>query len=161
MGRVKKSADGYGYKYADMAQVHKWLEEQGLTYYQYVVMLEDGREQIYTKRSDMDEPVPGCVVVEAKLSGKNNPAQEHGSALTYARRYSLFMAYGLATDDDDAESLNRSMLEDAQTMHEQIRNYCNRKQLMLKNIVNEFHLKGLTEEELEPMFEAIKDKYGE
>jgi len=161
MGRVKKSQEGYGYKYADLAEIHKLLEKEGLTYYQYIQVLDDGREQVWTKRSDIDEPIPGCIVAEAKLSGKNNPAQEHGSALTYARRYSLLMAYGLATDDDDAESLNRSMLEDARTMHEQIRNYCNRKQLLLKNVVNEFHLKGKTEDELEELFQAIKDEYGE
>lgn len=161
MGRVKKNSAGYGYKYADLAEIHKYLEQNGLTYTQYIVMLDDGREQIYTKRSDMDEPIPGCVVVEARLSGKNNPAQEHGSALTYARRYSLLMAFGLATDDDDAESLNRSMLDDGRTVHEQIRNYCNRKQLLLKDIVKEFGLKGMTEEELEPMFTAIKERYGE
>ena len=55
----------------------------------------------------IDLPVrKGCRVVNATLSGKSNPAQEHGSALTYARRYSLLMAFGLATDDDDAESLS-------------------------------------------------------
>lgn len=161
MGRVKKKSEGYGYKYADLAEIHKLLEGSGQTYFQYIQVLDDGREQIMTKRDDMDEVIPGCIVAEAKLTGKNNPAQEHGSALTYARRYSLLMAYGLATDDDDAESLNRSMLEDAKTMHEQIRNYCNRKQLVLKDIVNEFHLKGKTEDELEDLFQAIKDEYGE
>jgi len=40
-----------------------------------------------------------------KVSGKN-PAQDYGSALTYARRYSLLLAFGLATADDDAASLN-------------------------------------------------------
>jgi hypothetical protein len=47
----------------------------------------------------------GCRVVQAILAGKSNPAQEQGSALTYARRYSLLMAFGLATEDDDGETL--------------------------------------------------------
>jgi hypothetical protein len=42
-----------------------------------------------------------------KVSGKN-PAQDYGSALTYARRYSLLLAFGLATADDDAAALNQT-----------------------------------------------------
>jgi hypothetical protein len=161
MGRVKKKTEGYGYKYAELATVNEWLEAQGLTYYQYIKVLDDGREQVFTKRSDIEEPIPGCIVAEAKLTGKNNPAQEHGSALTYARRYSLYMAYGLATEDDDAESLNQSMLDLPEDMHTQIRHWCNRKGKLLKDIVNEFKLRGNTEEELEAKFVEIKDKYGE
>jgi hypothetical protein len=44
----------------------------------------------------------GCRV--AKITGKN-AAQDYGSALTYARRYSLLLAFGLATSDDDAAVL--------------------------------------------------------
>lgn len=105
MNTLKKNANGYNYQYTDLAEIHKFLEEQGLTYYQYIKINEVGAEQIYTKRSDIDEPIPGCKVPQATLQGKSNPAQEYGSALTYARRYSLLMAYGLATTDDDAESL--------------------------------------------------------
>ena len=160
MGRVKKNSEGYGYKYADLAEIHKLLESEGKTYYQYIAVLDDGREQVITKRDDMMEEIPGCIVAEAKLSGKNNAAQEHGSALTYARRYSLLMAYGLATDDDDAESLNQSMLA-KKTYHEQIKEYCNAKRLVLGDIVNEFNLRGRTEEELAEVFQAIKDEYGD
>lgn len=161
MGRVKKSSDGYGYKYAELATVHKYLEANGLSYYQYINILPDGREQVMTKRSDIEDPIPGCIVAEARLTGKSNPAQEHGSALTYARRYSLYMAYGLATEDDDAESLNESMLDYKESMHTQIRHWCDRKGKELKDIVNEFQLKGLTESQLEPKFQEIKEKYGE
>ena len=110
MFRVPKNKQGYGYKYADLSQIHQLLEENGLSYYQFVKCI-DGNDYIMTVRIDADgnesEPIQGCRVVEAVLSGKSNPAQEHGSALTYARRYSLQMAYGLATEDDDAESLTR------------------------------------------------------
>lgn len=33
--------------------------------------------------------------------------RNNGSALTYARRYSLLLAYGLATEDDDGASLTK------------------------------------------------------
>lgn len=48
---------------------------------------------------------------EGSLKGNNNPAQQMGSAITYARRYSLLMAYGLATEDDDAASAGQPKQE--------------------------------------------------
>ena len=106
---IGKNAQGYGYKYTDLAHIHEWLESNGLSYYQYIEPI-DGVDYIMTVRKGdgySSEPVRGCRVVQATLSGKSNAAQEQGSALTYARRYSLLMAFGLATDDDDAESLTK------------------------------------------------------
>lgn len=101
---IKKNAKGYGYTYTDLAQIHNEMEEQGLTYYQYIDVV-DGVDYIMTVIDDGNQkkaPRRGCRIPEAKLSGKSNPAQEMGSAITYARRYSLLMALGWATTDDDA-----------------------------------------------------------
>lgn len=106
---IKKSSKGYNYKYADMAGVHDYLEEMGYTYYQYIERVGDD-DYIYTVPTiDGVEKAPrrGCRVPQAVLRDKSNPAQEYGSALTYARRYSLFMAFGLATSDDDAQCLTK------------------------------------------------------
>lgn len=109
---LKKNKDGYGYKYTELAEIHKYLEENNMKYYQEIETDENtGNDYIMTYRfidgKWEDKPKRGCKVVDATLQGVKNPAQEQGSALTYARRYSLLMAFGLATEDDDAQSLSR------------------------------------------------------
>ena len=121
---LNKNSDGYGYKYTDIAEIHKYLEENGMKYYQEIQTSEiNGFDYIMTYRfinGEWEEkPKRGCKVVDATLQGIKNPAQEQGSALTYARRYSLLMAFGLATDDDDAQSLTSNLIktkEDAEKM---------------------------------------------
>lgn len=108
--RISKNTKGYGYKYTDLAGIHEYLEERGIGYYQEIEKDENGQEYIVTIPVVDGKELPsrkGCKVVDAPLANKSNPAQEYGSALTYARRYSLLMAFGLATEDDDAESLTR------------------------------------------------------
>lgn len=107
--KIAKTANGGRYKYADMAQIHGWLEENNITYYQYTELIEGNDYIITVPIIDGKELPPrrGCRVVDATLVGVNNPAQVQGSALTYARRYSLLMAFGLCTEDDDAQSLSK------------------------------------------------------
>ena len=121
---LNKNSEGYGYKYTDIAEIHKYLEENGMKYYQEIQTSEiNGFDYIMTYRfinGEWEEkPKRGCKVVDATLQGIKNPAQEQGSALTYARRYSLLMAFGLAADDDDAQSLTSNLIktkEDAEKM---------------------------------------------
>lgn len=107
--RVNKNSQGYGYKYTDLAEIHKYLEENDMSYYQYIERIE-GEDYIMTVPTIDGKEQParrGVKIVDAVLQGIKNPAQEQGSATTYARRYSLLMAFGLATEDDDAQSLTR------------------------------------------------------
>ena len=105
MNTIRKNSQGYGYKYTDLAEIHRHMEEVGMSYYQEIETL-DGEDYIITHILDATDKVirkcRGCRVV--KVSGKN-PAQDYGSALTYARRYSLLLAFGLATSDDDGATL--------------------------------------------------------
>lgn len=107
-----KGGSKYSYQYVDIAQIHDYLEENNMKYYQEIETNPiNGYDYIITYRYIDGEwekqPKRGCKVVDATLFGNDNPAQKQGSALTYARRYSLLMAFGLATEDDDAASLSQ------------------------------------------------------
>lgn len=108
--KTAKIGEKYSYKYVDIAQIHEYLDSIGMHYYQFIDRI-DGDDYIMTVKVDKDGnewlPLRGCRVVDATLVGVSNPAQEQGSALTYARRYSLLMAFGLATEDDDARSMSK------------------------------------------------------
>lgn len=119
---VKKNKDGYGYKYTDISEIHRYLEENNMSYYQYIDRINDDDYIMTVKIVDGKElpAIRGSRVVQATLSGIKNPAQEQGSALTYARRYSLLMAFGLATDDDDAQSLSRPIINSKEEAEEYV-----------------------------------------
>lgn len=117
---LKKNKEGYGYKYTELSEIHNYLEKNGMKYYQETETNPiNGQDYILTYRyidgKWEEKPKRGCKVVDATLSGIKNPAQEQGSALTYARRYSLLMAFGLATEDDDGASLTRPQKEEITT----------------------------------------------
>ena len=95
---LKKNKEGYGYKYTELSEIHNYLEKNGMKYYQETETNPiNGQDYILTYRyidgKWEEKPKRGCKVVDATLSGIKNPAQEQGSALTYARRYSLLMAF--------------------------------------------------------------------
>lgn len=107
---IAKKTEGFGYKYTELADINKYCEENGILYYQDVDTCEiNGKDYIITYIYDNESktwlPHRGCQIVEAVLQGIKNPVQEYGSSLTYCRRYSLLMALGLATEDDDGASL--------------------------------------------------------
>lgn len=116
---IKKNKEGYGYKYTELAEINKYCLENDITYYQETETCEiNQKDYIITYKTQNGETTKhrGCQIVEAVLSGIKNPVQEYGSSLTYCRRYSLLMALGLATEDDDAQSLTEkkeATMEDA------------------------------------------------
>ena len=110
---LAKKANGYNYKYTELAQINEYEESIGGSYYQYIETSEGGVDYIVTVKVDKDgkesKPLRGSRIIDTKtLQGKSNPAQELGSGITYARRYSLLMAYGLATEDNDAANLTQT-----------------------------------------------------
>lgn len=107
VSKNKTAAVGkYSYKYTDLAQIHEEMERQGLRYYQYIEPLETPAgmiDYVHTViMNDVGEELRSCCGCRVVDANGQNPTQEHGKAITYARRYSLLMALGWATDDDDA-----------------------------------------------------------
>lgn len=114
---IAKKTEGYGYKYTELADINKYCLENDITYYQEVETNEINQKDYiitYLQKGEEVEKHRGCQIVEAKLSGINNPVQAYGSSLTYCRRYSLLMALGLATEDDDGASLSEMTKEQAE-----------------------------------------------
>lgn len=110
--RIVKNQQGYGYCYTDLAEINKYCEDNGIRYYQEIETCEINQKDYiitYLVIGDKIEKHRGCQIVDAVLSGIHNPVQEYGSSLTYCRRYSLLMALGLATEDDDGASLTQTL----------------------------------------------------
>ena len=101
-------------KYADLGAVIDALEPiraHGLWYRQHIHESADGVmvETFYIHESG-DQLSAGTLFMPAA----KRDAQGFGSALTYARRYSLQAAFGLATEDDDGNAGSRKFEPPAQ-----------------------------------------------
>lgn len=101
---IRNTSQGYGYKYASMADIAM----QGYEIPLMKTGTEEGKEYVYWK--DGDEWLRGAQIVIPASKGMNE-AQLYGSALTYARRYTTLMANCLATDDD--VNIEKEVLFDA------------------------------------------------
>jgi hypothetical protein len=157
MNTIRKNSKGYNYKYADLAETHRYLDEIGERYYQEIETV-DGEDYVITHCLDASgkeiRKCRGCRVTKGSLAekGKGNPAQEAGSALTYARRYSLWLAYGLATADDDGAALNpkstapkaRDNVLDRQAGMDRIKQLLDTGKLQLSEVQSEVRKYGAT-----------------
>lgn len=132
--KKKSTAAGnkFSYKYTDLATIHEELEKQHILYRQYTEFDEHARaDYVYTSlkygEDGWSEPMRGAKIVEANTLTGGNMAQQYGSALTYARRYSLLMALGWATEDDDAASAGNAKPAASKRLDfQQVRQYLDR-----------------------------------
>ena len=106
---LKKEKEGYGYNYTELPQINEYLESIGIKYIHSMGTDERGDYIITTPIINVKilEPIRVCRIPEVVISKKNNPAQEYGAGITYARKYSLLISFGLATEYDDAECLTQ------------------------------------------------------
>lgn len=91
---VKNASKGYGYTYSNLAD----LAKAGVTIPPMKTEKIGDDEYVFAKIGD--EWIQGAKVVEMEMKGMN-AAQAYGSALTYARRYTVQLVMGIACDDDD------------------------------------------------------------
>ena len=106
----KKDTEGYGYKYATLdsviASVKEAMEGVGLSFSQEVGF--EGEmitvtTHVFHNSGQFISYGPICL---PKDSGKKmSDVQAAGSAITYARRYSLSAAFGIASEEDDDATL--------------------------------------------------------
>lgn len=153
-----KSGSNYSYKYVDIAHIHEYLEENNMRYYQYIDRIDNDDYIMTIKIIDGKEQpaIRGARVVDATLMGVNNPAQQQGSALTYARRYSLLMAFGLATEDDDAQSLSTEKVVNAtERQLDLIKKIYQDKKIELKEIMEQYNKTKIEELTLKEASEII------
>lgn len=92
---VANKSKAYGYNYASLGDI----AQQGFQIPKMKTGTEDGREYVFYYDSELKEWIRGALVVVPEMKGMNT-AQQYGSALTYARRYTTLMALSLACDDD-------------------------------------------------------------
>ena len=102
-----KSGATYSYKFITLAQIHDWLDDNGLSY-EATINRVDGREYMFITKIDKDgnkgEPMQGSRIPAFEVKDVKSVSeimQDYGSVLAMARRYSLMMVYGLAPADDD------------------------------------------------------------
>ena len=70
----------YSYKYADIAQIHEYLESINASYYQFNNVVE-GKQFVFTVRiinGEEKTPLMGAEIIQTKMSGANNPAGDRG-----------------------------------------------------------------------------------
>ena len=110
-GAVKDSANPFfKSKYADLASVVEAIRvafaSNGLSYIQTVEPSDKDEVRVETTILHSSGEWIACGVLSLPVS--KSDAQGYGSALTYARRYSLSAATGVAPEDDDGNAASAS-----------------------------------------------------
>ena len=104
---LEKKTQGYGYKYADLAEtinaISEPLKENGLSIFHQIIAEEHPKlitRLLHSSGQWLSTEIP----LFFRAEGKTNQMQAFGSAITYAKRYAIGCLLNLAADkeiDDD------------------------------------------------------------
>lgn len=92
---VANTSKAYGYNYASLGDI----ANQGFEIPRMKTGTENDKEYVYCFDKETKEWIRGAEIVIPQMKSMNT-AQMYGSALTYARRYSVLMYLGLVCDED-------------------------------------------------------------
>jgi len=92
---IKTESKAYGYNYASLTDIVR----QGNELPKMKTGTEGEREYVYYYDKELKEWIRGAEIVIPQMKSMN-AAQQYGSALTYARRYTTLMALQLTSGDD-------------------------------------------------------------
>lgn len=110
---VARKTQGYGYKYADLQEIIKTLQphcvEQNIAVVQQIHMqdYETTSPALILRVLDTSSS-ESIMISEMQLPIEGIKPQDVGKLITYYRRYQLLAAFGLASEDDDAASFDKS-----------------------------------------------------
>ena len=149
--------------------VDEAMTDTGLSYTQGIADLEDGYLRVDT--IVLHESGEYMVIKGSKVKPVKNDPQSAGSAITYARRYSLSTAFGIASDPDDdgngasQQSKNNQQSKNTQQPKDQPKPELTLEQKVVANIdwVNKKYkpeielIKSWQEMEHEQALKAIKE----
>jgi len=111
VNNVSKDKSGYGYKYADLAQileaVRPLLSKHGLSVVQMPGKSESGVTVSTMILHSSGQWLQSETQLPMDTAAKMSAAQAAGSVITYARRYALAAALGIAQEDDDAAPVKK------------------------------------------------------
>lgn len=108
---IKGSQAQYG-KYADLATVlstiRPILSKHGLVIIQPFCGKTLETKLLHTS----GEFIVSSIELIVPRDDQSNPLHKWGAAVTYQRRYAILSLLGLATEDNDADSLNKEVVHD-------------------------------------------------
>ena len=104
---IKTESKAYGYNYASLTDIVR----QGFELPKMKTGTENEKEYVYYYDKEIKEWIRGAEIVVPQMESMN-AAQQYGSALTYARRYTTLMALSLTSGDDSNLETTEKMFDE-------------------------------------------------